>query len=311
MINKFLKAVQNPCLAINHVISKVWEFYLTDLIFKNKRQQYIKTGEVTAVYNTKDNYSKHWFFPRYAKGQMHEPITTKLILNALKPEDIFVDVGAHLGYYTCLIGKFLTKGKVYSFEMDVNAFKLLKKNVRLNNLKNVKIYNKVVAEENKIIEINNYLSPRPCLSLVETNIAKLKNKVITIYLDNFFKYKKNKPTVLKIDVEGAELLVLKGMKSLLTKENLKIFLELHSDKITKFNSKPENVINYLKKSGYEVFEILNHRSKSSNVKKRLKKFDLDMKPTLQNTMCLAVKKPNSKFINYFQNKCFDNIKSIK
>ena len=67
----------------------------------------------------------------------------------------------------------------------------------------------------------------------------------SINLDNFFSKQKNKPDVIKIDVEGAEMLVLKGMKELLEKRDLILFLEIHGNKLDKFNTTSEEIISFL------------------------------------------------------------------
>ena len=77
-------------------------------------------------------YNKTW--------SKHE---TKLVSKYLKKGDVFVDVGAHIGYFTLLASKIVGPvGRVYAFEPNTNNFKLLQKNVKRNKLNNVICINK-------------------------------------------------------------------------------------------------------------------------------------------------------------------------
>ncbi len=65
----------------------------------------------------------------------------------IKENDLIIDIGAHIGMFSILAGKFAPKGRVYSFEPSVDNFTLLKENVELNKLGNVVLINKAVAKE--------------------------------------------------------------------------------------------------------------------------------------------------------------------
>ena len=71
----------------------------------------------------------------------------KLILSCLKDGDIFIDVGANIGYYSVLVGKIVGEsGQVISVEPIPTTAKVLKYNVKLNKLKN-KGYSKSCLEQ--------------------------------------------------------------------------------------------------------------------------------------------------------------------
>lgn len=63
------------------------------------------------------------------------------------------------------------------------------------------------------------------------------------------------PSVVKIDVEGAELKVLRGMKNILRDSCRLVFVEVHPGKITEFGSKPSDISEYLKNAGFNVNKI--------------------------------------------------------
>lgn len=121
MTGKIKKNIKNPALALVYLKSKLFNF------FNMKKQYIMECNDIKTIYSTTDKHSKHWFFPHCGGGKIHEPIITKMLIDSLNKTDIFVDVGTHLGYFTCIAGKILTKGKVYGFEVDKHAFKLLEK----------------------------------------------------------------------------------------------------------------------------------------------------------------------------------------
>lgn len=288
-MDKIKKGIKNTALALRFLKSKLFDFFVFDYLYGSKKQYIMKFNDVKAIYSTTDKHSKHWFFPNYSGGKIHEPIVTKMLIDSLNKTDIFVDVGTHLGYFTCIAGKILTKGKVYGFEVDKHAFNLLEKNIELNKLSNVEAFNYGVSDKEGFVKIPKISSPKTDLSLINNESKKDYLSVKAISLDKFFKKKRTKPNVIKIDVEGAELLVLKGMQSLLENGNLTLFLELHGNTLNKFNTDSKEIISFLNDTGYIVYEIVNHRSNNINEKGRLKKLEKD-NLIQYNTMCYAIKK---------------------
>lgn len=100
-------------------------------------------------FSSRDRYSKHWFFPRY-ENSIHEPNVTHLFAREANEASGIVDVGANLGWYTC-IGAILSKGTVWSLEMDPENVQRLRKNVKLNEVNNVKIIHAATDEEKGIV----------------------------------------------------------------------------------------------------------------------------------------------------------------
>ena len=108
---------------------------------------------------------------------------------------------------------------------------------------------------------------------------------------NKFKEKKLVPDLIKIDVEGAEMKVLNGMKSVLENNNVKLFVEVHPIQLLfKFQSSANAVISMLIKNGYHVFEITNMRGRGKNA--GLIKLNQESQ-LMRNTMIYAYKKESS------------------
>src|SRR5690606_24665136 len=84
---------------------------------------------VKLKFNTQDAYSKQWFFPRFGKGHIHEPGTTKVFIENIENGANVFDIGGHLGYFSCVAGKLSNSGAVCVFEMDKNCIGLITNNV--------------------------------------------------------------------------------------------------------------------------------------------------------------------------------------
>ena len=270
----------------------IWSLYtrLICRIYKNIDRFEVNINNIKVFFSTKDSYSKLWFFPRYDGGRIHEKPVTDLLLETLSASKCFVDVGAHLGWYTCLAGKHMPDGIVYGFEMDDLNYSLLQNNVKINGCHNIKTYHIAVTDTSgRASYIRNSKIPSPTFKLSPTVQDKKSGEVISIEaitLDDFFKDKEVLPDVVKIDVEGAETKVLRGMKTIMNNGMAKLFVEIHPDVLPVFNSSAEEVVSLLIVNGYEVFEI--QQMRRFDVRKPLKK--LDNRPKLRgNTMLYAYK----------------------
>jgi FkbM family methyltransferase len=79
---------------------------------------------------------------------LFEPNLTYFISSVLKPGDVFIDVGANIGYFTMLAAKCVgASGKVYAIEASPSTYDLLIANLRLNEVKNVEAINMAVTDK--------------------------------------------------------------------------------------------------------------------------------------------------------------------
>lgn len=148
------------------------------------------------------------------------------LLHFLRPEDVFVDVGANIGSYTLLSSSFIG-AKTISVEPVPITFQYLTDNISLNQandrvvLLNIGLADKVSELKfTSILDAVNHVLPENS----ESNENFISVKVDT--LDHITK--EENPICLKIDVEGYETLVIKGAEETLKKETLKaIIIELN------------------------------------------------------------------------------------
>lgn len=162
------------------------------------------------------------------------------LLNYLKKDDLFIDVGANLGHYS-LLAAGICEAEVIAFEPILSTFSKLNKNVNLNNLSNkITTINIGIGEENSFL---NFTTNRGVMDSValqhDTEIIRVEVKK----LDNVLKNKN--PAFLKIDVEGFEYFVLKGATNILANKSLKyIIIELNFS-TSKFGHTIQEIVDIL------------------------------------------------------------------
>jgi len=221
---------------------------------------------VEVTFNADDSYSNRWFYPRYADGGIHERKVTEMLMDALRGTRCFADVGTNLGWYTCIASKCLPHGIVYGFEMDDLNFGLLEKNLAINQSTNVEAHLAAVSDSEGTVSYERSGSnPSPFFQMHGGN-GRQTSKTVTvksIRLDQFFDGKRTPPDVIKIDVEGAEFSVLKGMTRILREHTPTLFLEIHPTYLKKFGSSSRELLTLLIDIGYRVVQIESMREDES------------------------------------------------
>ncbi|MCR4334645.1 MAG: FkbM family methyltransferase [Patescibacteria group bacterium] len=167
----------------------------------------------------------------------YEKETVKVFKNIIKPEMTIIDIGAHIGYYTRLFSKLVgKKGRVFAFEADPVNFDFLKKNTK--HLNNVVLINKAISDQNGNIDFYHVANSTGCHSVIKPNKPAEKITVQATTLDSVMKeHNLIKIDVIKMDIEGGELLALIGMQNLLTNNSrMKIITEYNPLALDKLES---------------------------------------------------------------------------
>lgn len=166
----------------------------------------------------------------------------------INPNDIVVDVGAHIGLFTLYASQFCSEGKIYSFEPVKENYELLLENVKSNNLEQVNTFNLAVSNSNSPIKlfINDDESGHSMFSSSSNSMI-----VNSISLQKFFD--DNKIThcnFLKLDCEGAEYEIIKNLPSSYLEKIDKMVIEYHMA-----DSHPELLIEMKKNLSDHNFKI--------------------------------------------------------
>ena len=163
----------------------------------------------------------------------------------LKKDNVFIDIGANIGAYTLIASKLVEKtGMVIAFEPVNTINKMLIENIMMNDLTNITVEKKAVYDQNTNLElfISNEQNMGMSSILNHSHESGEKQKIEAITLDNYVQLKKlAKIDLVKIDIEGAEIHALKGMKQSLVKFKPTLIIEI-SDGILENSSVKSNAI---------------------------------------------------------------------
>ncbi|AWG21474.1 hypothetical protein FFWV33_07960 [Flavobacterium faecale] len=162
------------------------------------------------------------------------------LMDHLKPDDLFVDVGANVGHFS-LLAAGVCGANVMAFEPIPTTFLKLKKNSELNALETkVSLFNLGLGDRNDILKFTKNRDVMNAVAL-EHELDVLNAQVRT--LDELLTGKT--PTFLKIDVEGFEFNVLKGALKTLNSASLKyIIIELNSSSL-RYGYSSKEIFDYL------------------------------------------------------------------
>lgn len=168
-------------------------------------------------------------------------------------EGVALDVGANIGMLSMPLAKMLgNKGRVISIEAEKNNTELLRKNVKINDLKNVFVVGKGAYYKKGKINLNLDGYGTGGHSIQETNVSGLgKKQLIDVdTIDNVLKELQiQKVDLIKMDIEGGEIDALKGAKKTLKKCHPKIIFEALDE------GKKRKIENLLSQYNYKVRKI--------------------------------------------------------
>jgi FkbM family methyltransferase len=206
--------------------------------------------------NGKGLESSLYYFGEYESGMLF------IFKRFLSKNDIVLDVGANIGFISLVVANFVGDGGlVYAFEPHPEIYQILEENIDINSLKNICPMNIALGSKLSKAKIYEHLNiNRASASLFRTkNIdeeeSKWQTKVTTI--DLLIEKRKIKiPKLIKIDVEGFELEVIKGAKKLLSSQRAPALCIEFSILHPIYGGNIHDVYNFIKEvNNYHLFRL--------------------------------------------------------
>jgi len=183
------------------------------------------------------------------------------IVNNIHENDVVIDIGANIGYYTIQFAKKTSsKGKVLAIEPNPTMYKELLYNIKLNNYNNILLDDSALNDQKGSADFyiprigkEGHASLFPNVSFEVSEKIKVNLDTLDDILD---KYQINKVDLIKIDVEGAELSIFKGAKKLLSsKFKPKIYFECSEITCEAFGHNVIDVLKFLDDLDYLIKQI--------------------------------------------------------
>ena len=174
-----------------------------------------------------------------------------------------IDVGSHAATWSIAMAKYVPNGKVYGFEASSYYSRVSRLFLQLLSKKNIIIINKAVIDCIKEVYLmladnkNKKLTGSNYIEIEKNDKQEIHEKIYGVSLDSFFKNilenNSKKISFIKIDVEGAEILALKGAYRIITKFNPFIIVEICKENMRNLSYKHKDVFKYMSDLGYKPF----------------------------------------------------------
>jgi len=209
----------------------------------------------------------------------YEPFTMDLFKKSIKAAMVVLDIGAHIGVYTLLAAWQLgSKGKVYAFEPDPRNLPFLQANIKRNGFADrVTVVPRVVSAQAG--KTSFYLAESTGVSSIfeKNQEPNAETYVEMIALDDFLE-ESLVVDVIKMDIEGAELLALEGMQRVINRANSKLvmFIELNPDALSLGGSSCHALLRLLNDIGFEI-NLIDEKNR------RLEEITSDLSDKIANT----------------------------
>lgn len=173
----------------------------------------------------------------------------------ITPGQIVIDLGANIGYYS--VGAALLtgpSGSVHAFEPVPATFRQLEESVQINHLPNVVINNLAVSDHpgTATIYVGGICPGSSSFAPNELSASECEVNVTT--LDDYVR-EQSLPSVdfIKMDIEGAEMLALLGMRDVLSRFQPSILFEFNPPCLRRLGVQPEQVLKFLEDYGYSFY----------------------------------------------------------
>ena len=190
---------------------------------------------------------------------------------------IFLDIGANIGQTLLNVKTINSEWEYIGFEPNSSCHHYLKQLIRINKFSNTEIYPVAASNSLNIIKLYSLSKVDSSATIIENFRANhykngYKEIVIGLDLDTLLlsKFYNNKNYLIKIDIEGAELLAIEGMQLFLNKSRAFIICEVldtHSEKTLKAHElRLQKLELLMKNNNYNIYQIIKNKTAISSLK---------------------------------------------
>ena len=206
-------------------------------------------------------------------GQCYEAEVTQILTRALRPGDTAFDIGANVGYFTCLMATLVgPTGRVRAYEPGENNLPRLRVNIALNKFDNVEVITAPVWSHETEVTFwlnhdntggNGLWDPGKWHGNPKSRAAPAPRTLRTTTLDRTYL---QVPRVIKMDIEGAEYHAMVGARGLLKHKPPFIIAEWNQFAFAQMETSGEELRDLLRQHGYDLFLIATSGERPVRVK---------------------------------------------
>lgn len=176
------------------------------------------------------------------------------ILDEVSEDDVFYDIGANTGLYSCFVANKCDRCQVVEFEPYPPNITELKENAELNNPKRISIFEIALSDTSGTMSFSTPEEPTPGHGTGAITDSPTSESVRTMRGDELISNDEAPPpNIVKIDVEGAEPLVSDGLRKALSDDSCRlVFCELHPSELSEYDYDTSKMVTEFEQMGYDV-----------------------------------------------------------
>ena len=208
-------------------------------------------------------FSQKHILNHFESKSMYELETFLAVEHILKPGDTFIDIGTHIGFFSLVASRFVGDGgSVLSFELNSTNYAHLLGHINMNQINNILPHNWAVSDKSGPTQFyhNKDNDGGHCLWDCGNHGFNVKSKqspeirpAYQIAIDDYIGDRNVK--LIKIDTEGAEVLVISGMKQLLQKQKPVVIAEINDFGLNQMGTNQEEMRGIMSDIGYECWVL--------------------------------------------------------
>lgn len=214
---------------------------------KNSNRNFEYNGVVLSL--DISDYLAHYLYFGF-KDSSHQKL-----YSLVKENDLVLDIGTNFGTTILQFAKIIGKdGLAYGFEPDPTNFSICQNNIKLNKFSNIQVENLGVGSKNDtLLLVVDSEYNRGMNKISFENNGKESFLVKIICIDDWIENNNiTQVNLIKIDVEGFEMEVLKGAEKTLRTFKPLLFIELDNNNLKLHNSSAKELVEYLMLLGYKI-----------------------------------------------------------
>ena len=189
------------------------------------------------------------------KQKIYEQETTLFFRNYLQNGDTVYDIGANIGYFSLEFARSVgPSGTVFSFEPHPEIHSVLQRNIQRNNYKNIKILPFACGDKTGNTQLHFSKQNQGNHKIVSTPDMLGSTTIDITTLDKFIS--ETPPRIIKMDIEGAELLALKGIgRDNLRRMSIDFIIEFHPYEMSFFDISGKELLRFLSDLNYKFIDL--------------------------------------------------------
>jgi FkbM family methyltransferase len=191
----------------------------------------------------------------------YEESETETCKKFIKPGMTVIDIGANIGYFSCLFARLVgSGGKVISFEPEPDNFKWLNKNIQENHYSCIEANNLALADKEGSLDLYVGEVSQTTSSFIEDNIVYEnhvdKVPVKTAKLDDFLEQQAvDSVDFIKIDVQGFEETVFRGAQKTLSSAHISMIMEFWPYGLKKAGTNVDQLLSTLEGFNFSIYKL--------------------------------------------------------